>query len=217
MLKQLLTLSALQLRLEAKSKNGFYAVILYILSSIFIVYMATKNIDDGKLWISIFWVIQLFTCLNAASRSFQYSKGRDLYYYQLSGPRPFIISKIFFNLILMNVVFALSFFIFSLMLGNPFKDFINFYLIGALGVSGLSSLLTMMSAITFKADNNYTLMAILSLPIMIPLLIVLVQTSNYILEGESLYYCLKNILILGSLNVMNIILSYVLFPYLCTK
>lgn len=217
MLKEIFHLSSLQLRLETRNKNGFYSILLYVLSSIFIVYMATKGIKNGEMWISIFWIIQLFTCLNAATRSFQYSNGRDLYYYQLGSPKAFILSKIFFNIILMNLVFLFSVAVFTVMMGNPFEEMLNFMLCGVLGVTALSSLLTIMAAITFKADNNYTLMAILSLPIMIPLLIVLVQTSTFILDGEPLTSFMKNLVILGALNVINIILSYVLFPYLCTE
>lgn len=205
----------IQLKQELKNRNGIYGIILYVLSSVFVVYMAVKEVSDSTVWVGLFWVIQLFSCLNAASKSFLYSKGRDLYYYQLCGPRPFILSKMVFNLILLNLVFLMSQAIFILMMGNPFENLTLFLGLGLLGTSALSSLLTMMSAITFKADNNYTLMAILSLPIMIPLLIVLVQSSNAIIDGSSLEGISENLLILGGLNLMIISLAYTLFPYLC--
>ena len=216
MTKNIISLCRIQLKQEMKNRNGIYGIILYVLSSVFVVYMAVKEINDSSVWVGLFWVIQLFSCLNAASKSFQYSKGRDLYFYQLSGPRPFILSKMIFNLILMNLVFLLSQLIFSLMMGNPFENTSSFIILGTLGTSALSSLLTMMSAITFKADNNYTLMAILSLPIMIPLLIVLVQSSNDIIDGSNIASISQNLYILGGLNLMIISLAYTLFPYLCT-
>lgn len=215
MTSKIISLCRIQVKQELKDLNGLYGILLYVISSVFVVYMAIKEVNDNQIWIGLFWVIQLFSCLNAASKSFQYSKGRDLYYYQLSGPRPFIISKLVFNLVLMNIVFLLSNLVFILMMGNPFLNIIDFLIIGILGTSALSSLLTVMAAITFKAENNYTLMAILSLPIMIPLLIVLVQTSGFIIAGKSLPNISQNIYIIGGLNLMIISLAYTLFPYLC--
>jgi heme exporter protein B len=216
MLKEIYLLSALQFKMEIKNKNSLYAVLLYVVSSIFIVYMAIKNIEDPKVWNALFWIIQLFTCLNAATRSFQYSKGRDLYYFQLASPRPYILSKILYNVVLMLLVFVLSLLTFTVMLGNPFPDMTGFVIVGILGVTSLSSLLTMMAAIAFKADNNYTLLAILSLPIMIPLLIILVHTTAFVLDGLAITDYWQNLSMLMGLNVMNIVLSYILFPYLCT-
>ncbi|MGZ6540000.1 MAG: heme exporter protein CcmB, partial [Bacteroidia bacterium] len=73
--------------------------------------------------------------------------------------------------------------------------------------------LTMVSAIASKASNNFTLMAILSFPILIPLLIVLIKLSKNAIDGLE-HWDMNYLLVLMFLNIIIIALSYLLFRYL---
>jgi heme exporter protein B len=72
----------------------------------------------------------------------------------------------------------------------------------------------MISAIASRAGSNTTLMAILSFPVLMPLLITVIRFSKNAMDGldPSLSYNL--IIILISLNVLVVAMSYLLFPYL---
>ena len=57
---------------------------------------------DGRVWNGLFWVIQLFICINAVAKSFlQESRGRMLYFYSLAHPASFVLAKLLFNALLM--------------------------------------------------------------------------------------------------------------------
>ena len=57
---------------------------------------------EGTVWKGLFWMMQLFICVNAVAKSFlQEGKGRLLYFYTIAGPRDFILSKLMFNALLM--------------------------------------------------------------------------------------------------------------------
>src|SRR3954464_7957628 len=72
--------------LEIRQQYSFYGVLLYVTSTIFVLYLAMGRPED-EVWNGLFWMIQLFVCVNAVAKSFlQESKGRMLYFYSVAGP-----------------------------------------------------------------------------------------------------------------------------------
>nr|MBP9880532.1 cytochrome C biogenesis protein [Chitinophagales bacterium] len=68
--------------------------------------------------------------------------------------------------------------------------------------------------IASKASNSGTLMAILSFPLLIPIIIILIRISLNAIQQNNLDINLQDLLYLAALNVMIIALAMVLFPYL---
>src|SRR5688500_16951421 len=90
--------------LEIRQQYTFYGILLYVASTIFVLYLAMGQ-PEAAVWNGLFWMIQLFICINAVAKSFlQESSGRMLYYYSIAGARDFIISKLIFNTLLMIVM-----------------------------------------------------------------------------------------------------------------
>ena len=101
--------------LETRQQHTFYGVLLYIASTTFVVYLSMGQPED-KVWNGLFWVLQLFVCINAVAKSFlQDSKGRMLYFYSIVSPSNFILSKLIFNGILMLLMNLLSLAAFALL------------------------------------------------------------------------------------------------------
>jgi heme exporter protein B len=73
---------------------------------------------------------------------------------------------------------------------------------------------TMMSAVSAKANQNVALMAILSLPFIIPVLLLLIKLSQTALLNHIEIFPLKDFLLLLLLNLVMVMLSILLFPYL---
>src|SRR5664279_3395327 len=98
--RQIITLFKKDLLLEVRQQYSFYGILLYIGSTVFVLFMAIDE-PESKVWNGLFWVIQLFICINAVAKSFlQESKGRMLYFYSIVSPVEFIIAKIAYNIIL---------------------------------------------------------------------------------------------------------------------
>src|SRR5215210_5136369 len=145
--KHILTLIKKDFLLEIRQQYTFYGVLLYLASTIFIVYLSIGQPEE-TVWNALFWVIQLFVCVNAVAKSFlQDSKGRMLYYYSIAGARDYIISKLIFNAFLMMLMSLLSLLIFMLLLGNPLLHFAAFTGLAFLGGIGLSFIFTFLAAI----------------------------------------------------------------------
>src|ERR1044071_3795554 len=124
-MNSLKTISALfkkDLLLEIRQQYSFYGVLLYVVSAIFVLFLAMGRPDD-EVWNGLFWMIQLFVCINAVAKSFlQESRGRMLYFYSIAGPRDFVLSKLLFNAILMLMMSLLSLLLFQVLMGNPLRN-----------------------------------------------------------------------------------------------
>ena len=159
--------------LELRQKYAINGILLYVLSTVFVVYLAFIQLD-ARVWNAMFWIIILFASVNAITKSFMQESGyRALYYYSIANPIAVIVSKIIYNTLLLAFMTLLTFGFLSLVTGNPVKDMQLFLITMLLGSVGLAITLTFISSIAVKANNSATLMAILSFPVVIPILITL--------------------------------------------
>lgn len=203
-----------ELRLELRNKYALGGILLYVVSTVFVSYLSFKQIINIQTWNALFWIILLFASVNGVAKSFiGESRGRLLYLYTLVSPQAVILSKIIYNSLLLLVISVLCLFVYSLFVGYLVQDLPLFLVTLLLGSLGFSSLLTMVSAIASKTGNNFTLMAILSFPIMMPLLMVLLKLSKNAIDGLE-RWDLNYLLVLMFINVIIIALSYLLFRYL---
>jgi heme exporter protein B len=215
LIKELKALLGKEIKLEFRHKNAFNGILLYVASTVFVSYLSFKNIVDSTTWNALFWIILLFASINAVSKSFvQESKGLLSYYYTLAGPESMILSKIIYNALLVIFISFVCYGCYSLFIGNIVQNQLLFIAALALGSMGISSILTLMSAIAAKTNNNLSLMAVLSFPIIMPLLITLMKISKYAVDGISFSVTYKYLLVLAFLNLIVLSLSYLLFPYL---
>lgn len=206
------------LLLELRQKYALHGMMLYIVSTVFVCYMSFK-FSNGEIhpitWNTLFWIIMLFTAVNAIAKSFvQEGRGRLLYYYTLVSPQSVILSKIIYNALLMLVLAIVGLVVYSLVIGNPVQDMTLFVVNVILGGLGFSSSFTMISAIASKAANGGTLMAILGFPIILPMLIMLIKISKNAMDGLALYNSYDELITLGAINMIVVTISYLLFPYL---
>jgi heme exporter protein B len=201
------------LLLEIRQQYTFYGVLLYIGATIFVLFMAIEE-PDTNVWNGLFWVTQLFICINAVAKSFlQESKGRMLYFYSIAGPRDFILAKLFFNSLLMLFMSLLSLLLFSMFLGNPLQKLATFTGLVLLGGWSLSLVFTFLAAIAAKAQQNAAIMAILGFPIILPQLLLLMRLSRAVFT-DMLTIPVASVLLLVALDLMIILLAVILFPFL---
>lgn len=215
LLNQIKNLIIKEITFELRQKYAINGILLYVVSTIFISYLSFKKILNPSVWNALFWIILLFASVNAVSKSFmQESKGRLLYLYTIASPRAVIVSKTIYNAMLMICLSLACFVFYSLFIGSMVQDVLLFLIVLLLGSVGFASVLTLMSAVASKTDNNFSLMAILSFPIMLPLLITLIKVSKNAIDGLAWSVSYQYLLVLFFLNVIIWALSYLLFPYL---
>ena len=210
----ILTLFKKDLLLEIRQQYSLYGILLYVSCTVFVLYLAMGQ-PENEVWNGLFWMIQLFVCVNAVAKSFlQENKGRMLYFYSIAGPRDFILAKLLFNSVLMIVLSITSLLLFILLMGNPLIQPLQFLGIALLGGLSLSLVFTFLAAIAAKAQQQAALMAILGFPIIIPQLLLLMKIANIAFSSVIQAGLGQMIGLLVGLDVMVIMLSIILFPFL---
>ena len=132
--------------LEFRQRYAISGIILYVFSMVFVVYISSVKVAPN-VWNILFWLIVLFASINAVVKSFvQESGSRQLYYYQIADPVAILMAKIIYNTILLLVLSTLAYGIYSLIAGNPVKDFPLFSLTILLGSMGFSIAFTFISS-----------------------------------------------------------------------
>jgi len=205
-------------RLEWRQRAALNGMLLYVGSTVFVCYLSFA-LRGGELpapaWNALFWIILLFTAVNAAAKGFlQESRGRLLYYYTLVRPQAVILAKISYNALLLLGLSLAGLAVYAVVLGNPVQNMSLFVANVMLGALGFATTLTLVSGIAAKATNSSTLMAVLGFPLMIPMLLLLIKVSKNALDGLEFDASRSALLTLVALNLIVTAVSYLLFPFL---
>ncbi len=204
-----------EVKTELRQKAAINGILLYVISTSFIAYLVFSSIEDLSTWIALYWITLIFASTNASINAFKEESGRAyLYYYSLVKPQHLIIAKSIYQSLLLCFIGFLNWICFSLFLGNPIENNGQFAIIILLSSLGLSGTFTLISAIASKTNNNASLLAILSFPILLPVLLTSIKASmlsglGFEWQDIQLYMGL-----LGLIYVICLALSYVLFPYI---
>lgn len=200
--------------LETRQQYTLYGVLLYVASTIYVIYLSMGEPED-KVWNALFWVVQLFVCINAVAKSFlQENRGRMLYFYSIAGARDFVLAKLIFNAMLMLVMSLISLVFFTILLGNPLHEAFRFVGLTCLGGISISLVFTFLAAIAAKAQQQAALMAIMGFPIIIPQLLLLMKISVAAFSSVIQSGLSQLVLLLVGLDILVVALALILFPFL---
>ncbi|MCH5720566.1 heme exporter protein CcmB [Niabella hibiscisoli] len=182
-------------------------------ATIFVLFLAIQE-PEKEIWNGLFWVIQLFICINAVAKSFmQESRARMLYFYTISSPSHFIVAKLLFNSLLMLLMTLISLVLFFAFIGNPVQKMLPFIGLSLLGGFSLSMVFTFLAAIAAKARQNAAIMAVLGFPLIVPQLMLLMKLSAAAFTSQQGFEW-SDVLLLIALDFLVGLLSVILFPFL---
>tara|TARA_Y100000816_G_scaffold207007_1_gene152917 strand:+ start:1905 stop:2567 length:663 start_codon:yes stop_codon:yes gene_type:complete len=204
-------------KIEINQSHLFFSVGLYVVSSIYIIYISYQptGILSLEHWVSIFWVIILFSSISAVSKSFfQESGNRNYYYYYVLSPDELIFSKLIYNFLFIVFVTFLTFIIFSFLLGNFIYSLSFFLTLLFVGALSISNCLTLISAISHQVKNNSILISVLSFPVIIPILLLLIRLSKISSSEFSWNLIQDDFYLLILLNIILVAMTKILFSYL---
>lgn len=168
-----------------------------------------------KYWNVIFWVIVLFSTINQLIAQFSKENNQIyLYYYTLINPVYFILSKIIFHTIYSCFIALITFFIFSIWFGSPVENYSMILLSIVLGSCSFAILFTLTTALSKGLQNNAVLTAILGFPLAIPLITMVSKVSREAFFTTQSDNFMINVSILIAFNVLMLVLSVILYPYI---
>lgn len=202
------------LLIEWRERYALNGILLYVFSSIFTVSLSVKVLNI-PIWNAVFWVLILFSSINAIAKSFiAESKGKMLYFHGLVLPEKLILAKSIYSAILNLILSFVALFFYSTILGNPIQNMGFYAIILTLASIGFAFTFTMISAIAQKSGNGNLLMPILSFPIIIPFLLLLIKSSKKAMDGIDVSLIYTDLFLLVAINFLVAALAYILFPFL---
>ncbi|MDB5227302.1 MAG: transporter permease [Bacteroidota bacterium] len=214
MLSNIFRLVKKEVQLEWRQKTALGTIFIYVIGTSFLIYLVFQGNITIPTWIALFWIIALFTTVNAVSKSFVKDANEQFYYLRsIATPLEIIFSKIIYNALLITILSLVIYLVMILFFNENINDKILFLVTIILGSIGFSNLFTLLSAITARTQN-FVLLAILGFPIILPLLLLIVKLSglsDFAIQQKDIYLSLGAI---GLLDVITLILSVILFPYI---
>lgn len=218
MLQGLKILLVKEFRLELRRRSVISGIALYLLSLIFICYLTfslRRDVINEATWSALFWLTILFSVVNSIAKSFIGEKrGVAIYYYSVASPQLVIISKIIYNSILCFVLSVAGYILFQLFIDNPIQDHGFFFLLLILTSIGFSGALTLISGIAARANNSNVLMAVLSFPIVIGILLMAIRVTKNVLDDLDRSVSYDELLNLLAINGILAALAWLLFPFI---
>lgn len=153
--------------------TNWMSTLQYGLSATFIVYLILRDLS-GQMWLALFWVIAIFSLINASVSAFKDTFTRDyVWLYQLYSPENVLLSKLMYsvlkNTLLLMVLWGLMILFFGQAVRMPGGFFISLVL-AAINFSAISHLV---NAIAQRTERSQSLYPVLSLPLTIPVVLEL--------------------------------------------
>ncbi|MCK4460441.1 MAG: heme exporter protein CcmB [candidate division Zixibacteria bacterium] len=209
-----LAVYAKDMRLELRSRYALNAILMFAITTLAVVSFSLGQSGlSAKLLSALFWIVIFFSAMSGLAQVFirEEESGTAMALRLLADPDPVYIGKLAFNFSLlttMTVVVTPLFFIFT---DAPSEHIISFLPVLALGVIGLSGATTLVAAIISRASVKGALFAVLSFPILMPLLIALVAATEKVFGGSGLGEALAELQFLLAYAVVMITASLLLF------
>lgn len=212
MIKELLGLLVKEFVVEWKQRYALSGLLLYVFSMVTVIALTFNGQVNPKVWNGAFWVIMLFAGIQTAGRSFLAEQpGQLIYTYTLARAEAVILSKMIFSALVLAVAGLMAFTLYAIMADMEIASLGSYIGLVLLGALGLSANLTLMAALAARADNRTVLMAVLSFPLVTPVLLSLIEAGEKAISGFESALGDAAALVAG-LSAMLALISVVLFP-----
>jgi heme exporter protein B len=209
---------------DIRNASSVIGILLYIFTVLFFCLQSFLKTPDKMVWNNLFWVVLIFSAINATSKNFSmYNRGRFIYLYTTVKAHHFIVAKILYTILFMLAITAVTVFVYGGFFGfTPIlKGDQSLYILTLfLGAVGFAAILAFMSVLAVRANAGFAITAILSIPLLIPLVMSITELSRLAINSElaakGLAWDLaqSSITVAACVDALVIALAYVLFPYL---
>lgn len=202
---------------ELRSRYAINTVLAFVIAALFLILFSLNAEQLPPTSKSgLIWIIILFAALSSLSRSFVMETERQTFnLLRLHGKASEVfIGKLSYNFIFALSVNILTFFCYIFLLDIPIADGTALLLTLVLGTAGLSAVATLLAAIVSQADRKGAIFSVLSIPLLVPLVLILVRTTKAALvEGLTQNYINDFWALFGFVGV-SISAGIILFDYI---
>lgn len=219
LLSESLAVLGKELTSEVRSRVALNAIGLFGITTLVVVayqigpYQIQEK-DRPHLLSALLWVILFFAATSGLARVFVKEEDAHTAKTLRLAARPLAVfaGKYLFNLILLAALFTLIVPLYCALMGYEVRGLAGLALVLAAGAVALSAASTIVAAIISRASGSTTLFAILSVPLVLPLLVMLIQGTRAAAGSVELAAVLPALQGIVSLGGALLIVSVFLFP-----
>ncbi len=213
------TLAVVQkdLRLELRSKYALNTVLAFVISALLVVLFSMRADELSVAAQSgLLWIIILFASLSSLSRAFVSEAERHTFdLLRLNAPAISVYTgKLLFNYLFTLVITGVSVAVFVFLLSIEIHNITLLLLALFLGTLGLSGVSTLLGAIVSQAERKGTIFSVISLPLLVPLILLLVRTTQSAFSVEVADGILDDVLAMVGFAGVTITASVLLFDFI---
>ena len=214
---KVISLIKIEWALDLKKPSILASAVLQmaIMAMLSMLSLMSQSPNMARAWNSLFWITLIFCTLQAISKNFlTVSRNRWIYWNQVSAPTQILWSKIIYGWFTMIVLTFMNLAFFAWFMGLPVIHLWADFKILILVTGGISTVFTFIGAIASKANQAGFLAPVLSLPVILPLILLGIKASNKAFNPILMSSVNKDIYMLTALNGLILVLSGILFTSL---
>ena len=215
-IEQALAIFQKDVRSELRTRYALNAIVMFAVITCTAVGFSVGQFSlSPKVFSSLFWVVIFFSSMSGLAQVFvkeEEAKTANLLKL-VASPSNIFLGKLFFNWVLLTFLEIIIVPLFILLLGLNLENFWLFICVLLLGSLGLVCATTIIAAMVSKAHIKGALFAVLSFPILLPLLIVCIDGTYLSIQGASFSQGVSDLKVLISFSVVMLVLSLLLFDW----
>lgn len=206
-----------EILIEYRNRYTLSNLFLFVFVTVALFYYNLHSVELSSIILStLYFVVIYFAALSGLSRIFliEEDKGTSLFLNLFAKPSNIYLSKLLFNIILMNIINIITTILFSILIDNfIILNYLHYFLNTILISTSIAVVITLLSSIISKVNNKTSLLAVLSFPTILPIILMGSEDlSKTIVENREILY--DDFLFLVSYCGIITILSFYLFEFI---
>jgi len=218
--KRVLALFQKEVQTELRTRYAFNALLMFS-----VVTLTAVSFSVGQFALSLqvksalYWLILFFASMAGLAQVFiKEEEAKTAYLLKLAAPAWLIyVGKFLYNWVLLLVLQVIIIPLFVIFLNLELANFGLFLTISLLGTLALSAATTIIGAIVSKANVKGALFAVLSFPLLIPVLVAGIEGAQLATSGAKFSEGWGQLRLLLSYSVVMITVSLILFEFVWSE
>lgn len=217
MLQEAYTIFKKDIHLEWKTRFAINTVLAFVFTSLLLIIFSIRAQNLTPISKSgLVWIIIVFAALSSLARSFVSETERKTFDYLrlYAQATPVFLGKLAYNYLFTLAISFVSLFAYILLMDISVASWNITLVTFAFGSLGLSSVSTLLAGIIAQADRKGAVFSVISMPLMIPLLLIIVRMAKAGFIDGHFPSILGDLVGLLSFCGVMITLSVVLFDFI---
>ena len=215
-ISRVISLTSKDIRCELRTRYAINALAMFSFVTLVVVGLTVgQDLLSAPLHASLFWIVVLFSALQALSASFvkeEEAKTADTLRVYAT-PGIVYSGKLLFSLVLMGFLLVILIPLYLILMNLEVRSVVQFLVCAVLGSFGIAAATNIIAAIVSRASVKGALFAVLAFPLLLPIILSAVAATGLVLTGSVWGQVWVYLRILIAYPMIVVTLSYILFEY----